>query len=258
MTTIFEARGLTKSFGGLTAVNDLSFSVEESEILGLIGPNGAGKSTVFSMMSGFLRPTSGELVFEGRNLVGMPAYAVTGLGIGRVFQHSVSFNNLSVTENVVVGFHKERRAHILGSIARTRKARMEERAFRERADEIIDMIGLGSVKDELPVNLPHGHQRLLSVATALATSPRLLLLDEPVTGMNPSETKHMVGLIRRIRDDGITVVLVEHHMKVVVDLCDRVVVLNYGRKIAEGTPRVVVDDPVVCEAYLGKRAFDAA
>jgi branched-chain amino acid transport system ATP-binding protein len=258
MSAILEVRDLTKRFGGLTAVDGLDFVAKESEILGLIGPNGAGKSTVFSMVSGFVRPTSGDLLFEGRSLTGLQAFTVAELGIARVFQQSLSFGNISVAENVMVGFHRKRRASLVGSIVRSRKARTEEEEFRARADEIIAFVGLESVQNELPVNLPHGYQRLLSVATALATGPKLLLLDEPVTGMNPSELNHMVQLIRAIRERGMTVMLVEHHMKVVMGLCDRVVVLNYGRKIAEGTPQAVCNDPVVCEAYLGKKAFDAA
>lgn len=253
-----ETKGLTKRFGGLTAVDGLDLEVHENEILGLIGPNGAGKTTVFSMLSGFQQPTSGEILFAGENLVGKPAYAVARRGIARLFQHSLLFSNISVLENVVVGFHRNRQAGLFKSFIRTKKAREEEKGFLNQALEILEFVGLAKLKNELPINLPHGHQRLLSVAVTLATNPRLLLLDEPVTGMNPSETKEMVQIIRRIRDRGITVVLVEHHMRVVMDVCDRVVVLNYGQKIAEGTPDSVCRDPEVCAAYLGKGTFDAA
>jgi branched-chain amino acid transport system ATP-binding protein len=258
MSTILEIKGLTKKFGGVTAVGDLDTTVEEGQIFGLIGPNGAGKTTVFSMISGFQKPTSGEILFEGTNVVGKPAHAVSKMGIARLFQHSLLFGNITVLENVIVGFHRTRTHGLFSSFVGAKKTREEEEAFRGKALEILDFVGLGRLKNELPVNLPHGHQRLLSVATTLATGPRLLLLDEPVTGMNPAELKEMVQIIRKIRDTGITVMLVEHHMRVVMDLCEHIVVLSYGQKIAEGTAQHVCTDPEVCAAYLGKGTYDAA
>jgi branched-chain amino acid transport system ATP-binding protein len=258
MSTILEVKGLTKKFGGVTAVGDLDMSVEESQIFGLIGPNGAGKTTVFSMISGFQRPTAGQILFEGTDVVGKPAHAVSKLGVARLFQHSLLFSNISVLENVIVGFHRERSCGLFSSFLGTKKAREEEEGFRTKALEILDFVGLSRLKDELPINLPHGHQRLLSVATTLATGPRLLLLDEPVTGMNPAEMNEMVHIIRTVRDTGITLMLVEHHMRVVMDLCDHIVVLNYGQKIAEGAAQQVCTDPEVCAAYLGKGTYDAA
>ncbi len=258
MTTILETKGLTKKFGGLTAVSDLDLVVSESEILGLIGPNGAGKTTVFSMISGFQKPTAGQILFDGADVVGKRAHAVSKLGVARLFQHSLLFGNISVLENVIIGFHRNRSCGLFSSFIGSRKARSEEAGFREKALEILDFVGLSRLKDELPINLPHGHQRLLSVATTLATGPRLLLLDEPVTGMNPAEMKEMVQIIRKIRDTGITIMLVEHHMRVVMDLCDHIVVLNYGQKIAEGSAQQVCTDPEVCAAYLGKGTYDAA
>jgi ABC-type branched-subunit amino acid transport system ATPase component len=210
------------------------------------------------MISGFQRPTAGQILLEGTDLVGKPAHAVAKLGVARLFQHSLLFDNITVLENVIVGFHRARSCGLFSSFIGTKKAREEEEGFRTKALEILDFVGLSRLKGELPINLPHGHQRLLSVATTLATGPRLLLLDEPVTGMNPAEMNEMVRIIRKIRDTGITLMLVEHHMRVVMDLCDHIVVLNYGQKIAEGGARQVCTDPEVCAAYLGKGTYDAA
>ncbi len=258
MSSILVTSGLTKRFGGLLAVKDLDMEVYDREILGLIGPNGAGKSTVFSMISGFQKPTKGDIVFDGRTVIGLPAHSVASLGIARLFQHSLLFDNISVLENVIVGFHRTRSVGLPASVFYTRKARAEEEVFKAHALEILEFVRLSHLKDELAANLSHGHQRLLSVGITLATNPRLLLLDEPVTGMNPAESKEMVQIIRGIRDRGVTIMLVEHHMRVVTDVCDRLVVLNYGEKIAEGAAEVVCNDPEVCAAYLGKGTFDAA
>jgi branched-chain amino acid transport system ATP-binding protein len=256
---ILHTNGLTKRFGGVTAVNDLDLTVKQGEILGLIGPNGAGKSTVFAMISGFLQPTSGRIDFEGRQIAGLRADEVSALGVARVFQQTLVFRKLSVLENVFVGFHKSYRTPVYKRVLRMRGARAEERRLRGEALEIIGFMGLSALKDEAVTSLPHGHQRALNVALALATRPKLLLLDEPVTGMNPSETNAMTGLIRRIRDElGITVMLVEHDMKVVMGICERVVVINFGEKLCEGPPHVVRADEAVCAAYLGTGTFDAA
>jgi branched-chain amino acid transport system ATP-binding protein len=258
LSPLLETVGLTRRFGGVVAVDDLDLRVEQGEILGLIGPNGAGKSTAFSMISGFLRPTGGRITFDGRDITRARAYEIARLGIGRVFQHSVSFRRMSALDNVLVGFHQHHQTGLLGSLLRTGKARREEAALRQEALDLLDFMGLSAVKDETPLSLPHGHQRGLSVALALAARPKLLLLDEPVTGMNPSESALMTEHIRKIRDGGVTIVIVEHDMKVVMDLCDRLVVLDYGAKICEGPPERVCVDPLVCEAYLGKGTFDAA
>jgi branched-chain amino acid transport system ATP-binding protein len=240
-------------------VSGLDLSVNRGEILGLIGPNGAGKSTVFSMLSGFLRPSAGQVVFEGRPLTGLSADEVSALGIARVFQQTLVFRKLSVLDNVFIGFHKSYESPMWKRVCRARGARAEERRLRAQALEIIKFMGLGHLRDELATNLPHGHQRALNVALSLATHPKLLLLDEPVTGMNPSETNAMTALIQRIRDElGLTIMLVEHDMKVVMGICERVVVINFGVKLCEGPPQFVRADPEVCAAYLGTGSFDAA
>jgi branched-chain amino acid transport system ATP-binding protein len=255
MTAILEISGLTKRFGGVTAVSDLDASIESGEIFGLIGPNGAGKSTVFAMISGYLRPTAGEIVFEGRDITGLPAYEVAGLGICRMFQQTLLFKKLSVLDNVFIGYHKAYTVPAWKRILRTGAARAEERALRRKAMEAIEFVGLAGVANELATNLPHGHQRALNLAIALATNPRLLLLDEPVTGMNPSESRNMTQLIRRIQKElGMTIMLVEHDMKVVMDICERLIVINYGVKLCEGVPEFVQANPEVCAAYLGTGA----
>jgi branched-chain amino acid transport system ATP-binding protein len=258
VSTILEISQLTKRFGGVSAVKDLDMVVNEGEILGLIGPNGAGKSTVFSMIGGFQEPTAGKVLFRGRDITGMQAHDVARLGIARVFQQSLIFGKLSALDNVFVGCHKAYQTPQWQRVLRTRGARREEKAQRERALEVLEFMGLGHVRDELARSLPHGFQRALSVAVALATGPQLLLLDEPVTGMNPSESKQMTDLIRKIRDLGITVMLVEHDMKVVMGVCERVVVISFGEKLCEGPPEYVQSHPDVCAAYLGKGTFDVA
>ncbi len=258
MTNILEISNLTKRFGGVSAVNALDMVVHEGEILGLIGPNGAGKSTVFSMIGGFQSPTAGKILFQGRDITGMQAHDVAQLGIARVFQQSLIFGKLSVLENVFVGYHKAYQTSQWQRVLRTRGARAEERALRAKASETLEFMGLGPVKHEQARSLPHGFQRALSVAVALATGPSLLLLDEPVTGMNASESKHMTDLIKKIRDLGVTIMLVEHDMKVVMGVCERVVVINFGEKLCEGPPEYVQSHPDVCTAYLGKGAFDVA
>jgi branched-chain amino acid transport system ATP-binding protein len=258
MTVILETRKLTKRFGGVNAVLDLDIVVNEGEILGLIGPNGAGKSTVFSMIGGFQEPTDGKVFFQDRDITGMPAHDVAQLGVARVFQQSLIFGKLSVLDNVFVGCHKAYRTPQWKRVLRTSGARKEEKALRAKAVETLEFMGLGNVLDEQARSLPHGFQRALSVAVALATEPRLLLLDEPVTGMNPSESKHMTDLIKKISELGITIMLVEHDMKVVMGVCERVVVINFGEKLCEGPPEYVQTHPDVCAAYLGTGAFDVA
>jgi branched-chain amino acid transport system ATP-binding protein len=252
MSIILEVKKLSKYFGGLAAISQLDLSVVDSEILGLIGPNGAGKTTLFNVIGGFFSPTSGKVIFDGRDITGLKAHEIAHLGISRTFQASTLFMRLSVLDNVFTGYHMSYKTSMWKRLLRTSSTLKEEELLRQRATEILEFAGLASLKDELAANLPHGHQRILGVCMALATNPKLLLLDEPATGMNAVEVQNMIDLIRQIRDRGITIVVVEHDMKAVMNLCDRIAVLNYGRKIAEGLPDEIRENKEVVEAYLGK------
>lgn len=253
---VLELTKITKNFGGISALTDVSFKIEQGQIFGLIGPNGAGKTTMFNIITNMFLPTSGEISFIGERISGLKPHQITDKGICRTFQNIRLFSQMSVLENVLVGGHCRSKSGVLHSVFRTKKQRNEENDMHVKSLELLELVGLFDYQDVIAENLSYGQQRRLEIARALASNPKLLLLDEPAAGMNESETDDLFDLIKKVQKRGVTVLLIEHDMPFVMKLCDRIAVLNFGKKLAEGTPEEIQNNQAVIEAYLGSEEDD--
>lgn len=249
--SLLELQKLTKHFGGLKAVDELDLTLEKGQVFGLIGPNGAGKTTAFNTITGKFRPTRGKVIFKGKDITGLKPHVIVGLGLARSFQQTLLFNEMTVLDNILVGFHLKSEIGFRDTLFNTASTRHQQEQLLERATEIANFLELENFKHELAKNLPHGYQRLLGIGIALATDPDLLLLDEPSTGMNSEETNRLVVKIKEMNSKGLTIFLVAHDMKLVMNLCQQIAVLNFGKKIAEGTPDEICENREVVSAYLG-------
>jgi branched-chain amino acid transport system ATP-binding protein len=256
MTALLQLNGLTRRFAGLTAVDDVSTSIAAGEIRGLIGPNGAGKTTLLNLIGGLIAPSGGAIAFGDEDVTAAAAHRRAAMGMRRTFQNLKLFETLSSLQNVLIGLHADGTSGVLGAVFRTPATMREERALRARAEAALDLVGLADVAQLPAAALPYGHKRLLEIARAVVAKPRLLLLDEPAAGLNPTEAASLVELVRRLGASGITILLVEHHMDVIMSACSRITVLNYGKLLAEGSPAEIQDNPEVIEAYLGRPGLE--
>jgi branched-chain amino acid transport system ATP-binding protein len=256
---VLDVKGLTKYFGGLRAVNDFNMTIHKGELVGLIGPNGAGKTTAFNMITGLYFPSQGEIIFKGESMVGLQPFEITRTGIGRTFQNIRLFSNLSVLDNVRIAYHPHAGYGLSDGILRNKKFSQKEKELTEKTQDFLSIFNLNRFESEIAKNLPYGQQRRLEIARALACNPHLLLLDEPAAGMNPKEITELMELIHFIRDKfGLTILLIEHQMRLVMDICERITVLDFGEVIAHGTPVEIQNNPQVVEAYLGKGAANVS
>jgi branched-chain amino acid transport system ATP-binding protein len=252
---LLELRGLSKKFGGLMAVDNLDLVVNKGDIFGLIGPNGSGKTTIFNLITGSLMPSSGNIFFNGHDITALRPDSIVKKGIGRVFQHAALFNESTVLENIIMALYLQAKAGFWRGLFNTPIARNEEKEIKQRAKEMLEFVGLGDLGDELATNIPYGHQRCLSLVIAVATNPTLLLLDEPFTGMNAQEIELMMNITKKLSEQGITIIMIEHHMKSIMALCRKISVMNYGKKIAEGSPQEISQNNQVINAYLGAENY---
>jgi len=250
---VLKVENLTKKFGGLTAVSDLSFFIPKGKIFGLIGPNGAGKTTVFNLITGIYQPSEGHIMLEGKSVIGKTCHEIVAMGIARTFQNLRLFKRLTTLENIIIAKQHNAEYSLLDAAFRNKKFKETEKALREEAEKLLQMVGLKKYADTTAANLPYGYQRRLEIARALALNPKLLLLDEPAAGMNPQESLELMSFIREIQEKfDITILLIEHHMEIVMEICDHIVVLNFGKEIANGSPEEVQSNPEVISAYLGE------